>query len=111
MNYKTILLCVVIGASMQNAWGMDEKTKYDKQTVRLEYWIPHDPAKRAQILSEHDTAAALETCIDTMLSEIALTSAQRAKEKLHLEDEGIIEGGLPKQSSNNNEWSFFYENK
>lgn len=25
MNYKTILLCAVIGASMQNAWGMDEE--------------------------------------------------------------------------------------
>ncbi len=27
MNYKTMLLCAVIGASMQNAWGMDELQK------------------------------------------------------------------------------------
>jgi hypothetical protein len=114
-----MLLFAVIAVSMQTVHGMDEKNEYDKQTVRLEYWIPNDPAKRAEILKDHKTAETLQTYIDTMLSTITLSSGDKAKEQQYLEDEGIIEGGLldlsfkinqpgDKQPNNNNEWSFFY---
>jgi outer membrane receptor for monomeric catechols len=88
MNYKTMVLCAVIGTSMQNAWGMNEDNTALKPNGQNNPMLKPEASDTAQLAAKlkelEETLAEKDARIKEL--EVTICNMRRAQERESWQD-------------------------